>query len=146
MASVGNSMSRAVRVQVAVFNVGYRLLWICLMFSGALARAAGIQMALSIGRGHVDRARQTARVGASVLMVMGIQKIDISDFCGFGATISIPSDVQWFYACRILCWYTKVLWFKICFMYVIAKKNIYTQNFWNWIRPPSCPHTHPPKI
>ena len=61
MASVGNLMS--VRVQVAVFNVGYRLLWICLMFSGALSRAAGIQMALSIGRGRVDRARQTARVG-----------------------------------------------------------------------------------
>ena len=30
-------------VQVAVFNVGYRFLWICLMFSGAMARASGIR-------------------------------------------------------------------------------------------------------
>ena len=30
-------------VQVAVFNVAYRFLWICLMFSGAMARASGIR-------------------------------------------------------------------------------------------------------
>ena len=29
--------------QVAVFNVAYRFLWICLMFSGAMARSSGIR-------------------------------------------------------------------------------------------------------
>lgn len=64
---IGVIAARQGSLEVAVFNVGYRLLWICLMFSGALARAAGIQMALSIGRGHVDRARQTARRGLSLV-------------------------------------------------------------------------------
>ena len=48
--------------QLAVFNVAYRFLWICLMFSGALARASGIKMAVSIGKASVAEAQFTARV------------------------------------------------------------------------------------
>ena len=55
-------------VEVAVFNVGYRFLWICLMFSGALARAAGIQIAIAIGEKAVKQAQSIAKVWLGIFL------------------------------------------------------------------------------
>ena len=59
---IGVLAARQGALEVAVFNVGYRFLWICLMFSGALARAAGIQIAIFIGRSSVGAAQSIAKV------------------------------------------------------------------------------------
>jgi len=56
-------------LEVAVFNVAYRFLWICLMFSGALARAAGIKIAISIGNSSVAAAQSIARIGLALVTV-----------------------------------------------------------------------------
>lgn len=54
-------------VEVAVFNVAYRFLWICLMFSGAMARASGIRMAVSIGKAAIRDAQYTAKIGLALV-------------------------------------------------------------------------------
>ena len=59
---IGVIAARQGALEVAVFNVGYRFLWICLMFSGALARSAGIQIAIAIGNNSVAAAQSVARV------------------------------------------------------------------------------------
>ena len=59
---IGVLAARQGALEVAVFNVGYRFLWICLMFSGALARAAGIQIAIAIGNSSVAVAQGIAKV------------------------------------------------------------------------------------
>ena len=59
---IGVLAARQGALEVAVFNVGYRFLWICLMFSGALARAAGIQIAIAIGNSSVAAAQGIAKV------------------------------------------------------------------------------------
>ena len=62
---IGVIAARQGALEVAVFNVGYRFLWICLMFSGALARSAGIQIAIAIGNNSVAAAQSVARVGTT---------------------------------------------------------------------------------
>jgi len=57
-------------VEVAVFNVAYRFLWICLMFSGASARATGIRLAVAIGKGAVGGAQYIAKVGVGVVTLL----------------------------------------------------------------------------
>ena len=59
---IGVIAARQGALEVAVFNVGYRFLWICLMFSGAIARAACIQIAISIGENSVAAAQSIANV------------------------------------------------------------------------------------
>ena len=59
---IGVIAARQGALEVAVFNVGYRFLWICLMFPGALARAAGIQIAIAIGNSSVAAAQSIAKV------------------------------------------------------------------------------------
>jgi len=54
-------------LEVAVFNVAYRFLWICLMFSGAVARASGIRMAVSIGKAAIREAQYTAKIGLALV-------------------------------------------------------------------------------
>ena len=65
---IGVLAARQGTVEVAVFNVGYRFLWICLMFSGALARAAGIQIAIAIGEKAVEHAQSIAKVCLGIFL------------------------------------------------------------------------------
>ena len=65
---IGVLAARQGTVEVAVFNVGYRFLWICLMFSGALARAAGIQIAIAIGEKAVKQAQSIAKVWLGIFL------------------------------------------------------------------------------
>ena len=59
---IGVIASRQGSLEVAIFNVGYRYLWICLLFSGALARAAGIKIAVVIGERKISIAKYFAKV------------------------------------------------------------------------------------
>lgn len=48
--------------EVAVFNTSYRLMWMVLMFVGALSGAAGIKIALRLGNGDPIGAKQSGYV------------------------------------------------------------------------------------
>ena len=52
--------------EVGVFNASYRILWITLIFVGALSGASGIKIAQRLGSGNVVGARQAASVGISL--------------------------------------------------------------------------------
>lgn len=88
-----------------MFNVAYRFLWICLMFSGALARAAGIKIALAIGKGAVAEAKYTAAVGDVWCLpaLSWILQIGVSVVTGVLVLISLlvflrPSDLAGIFA------------------------------------------------
>ena len=59
---IGVIAARQGSLEVAIFNVGYRVLWICLLFSGALARAAGIKIAVAVGESAITTAKYIAKV------------------------------------------------------------------------------------
>ena len=52
--------------EVGVFSASYRILWITLIFVGALSDASGIKIAQRLGSGNVVGARQAAIVGISL--------------------------------------------------------------------------------
>ena len=62
MAVVGVLAARQGVLEVAVFTVGYRFLWLCLIVTSSVARAAGIQISISIGQGCVGAAIIQAKV------------------------------------------------------------------------------------
>lgn len=55
--------------EVGLFNASYRILWITLIFVGAVSAASGIKIGLKLGRGHSMAARQAALVGISLVIV-----------------------------------------------------------------------------
>ena len=59
---IGVIAARQGLLEVAIFNVGYRFLWICLLFSGAVARAAGIKIAVVVGERNIKTAKYFAKV------------------------------------------------------------------------------------
>ena len=59
---IGVIAARQGSLEVAIFNVGYRFLWICLLFSGALARVAGIKIAVAVGESAITTAKYIAKV------------------------------------------------------------------------------------
>jgi len=78
---IGVIAARQGELEVAVFNVGYRFLWICLMFSGALARAAGIQIAIAIGDGAVSSAKFIAKLGLALVCLVLLVMAALVCFC-----------------------------------------------------------------
>jgi len=55
--------------EVGIFNASYRILWITLIFVGAISSASGVKIGLELGRGHSLAARQAGFVGISLVMV-----------------------------------------------------------------------------
>eukprot|EP00985_Skeletonema_marinoi_P022900 scaffold14867_cov194-Skeletonema_marinoi.AAC.2 len=55
--------------EVGLFNASYRILWITLIFVGAISSASGVKIGLNLGRGHSLAARQAGFVGISLVMV-----------------------------------------------------------------------------
>jgi len=55
--------------EVGLFNASYRILWITLIFVGALSAASGIKIGLKLGRGDSSAARKAAFVGISLVLV-----------------------------------------------------------------------------
>ena len=64
---IGIIAARQGSLEVAIFNVGYRFLWICLLFSGALARAAGIKIAVAVGESAIATAKYISKVCINIL-------------------------------------------------------------------------------
>ena len=62
---IGVIAARQGSLEVAIFNVGYRFLWICLLFSGALARASGIKIAVAVGESNISTAKYLAKASFS---------------------------------------------------------------------------------
>lgn len=54
---------------LAVFNSSYRILWMCLIFIGALGGATGIKLGMALGAGNGARARMLARLGICCAVV-----------------------------------------------------------------------------
>ena len=67
---IGIIAARQGSLEVAIFNVGYRFLWICLLFSGALARAAGIKIAVAVGENAITTAKYISKVYVLILSMM----------------------------------------------------------------------------
>jgi MATE family multidrug resistance protein len=58
---------------LGVFNVSYRICWICLTFVGSLTSAVGIQLNLALGRGSSAAAKRQVSIGLSVCaLVLGV--------------------------------------------------------------------------
>lgn len=55
--------------EVGLFNASYRILWITLIFVGAISSASGVKIGLKLGSGHSAEARQAGFVGISLVMV-----------------------------------------------------------------------------
>eukprot|EP00584_Thalassiosira_punctigera_P002158 CAMPEP_0172531628 /NCGR_PEP_ID=MMETSP1067-20121228/4955_1 /TAXON_ID=265564 ORGANISM="Thalassiosira punctigera, Strain Tpunct2005C2" /NCGR_SAMPLE_ID=MMETSP1067 /ASSEMBLY_ACC=CAM_ASM_000444 /LENGTH=519 /DNA_ID=CAMNT_0013316025 /DNA_START=38 /DNA_END=1597 /DNA_ORIENTATION=+ len=66
MGAIGAIAATLGEREVGLFNASYRILWITLIFVGALSGAAGIKIALRLGNGDATAARQAAAVGVSL--------------------------------------------------------------------------------
>ena len=55
--------------EVGLFNASYRILWITLIFVGAISSASGVKIGLKLGQGHSLAAKQAGFVGISLVMV-----------------------------------------------------------------------------
>ncbi|KAL7478658.1 hypothetical protein ACHAW6_004409 [Cyclotella cf. meneghiniana] len=56
--------------EVGLFNASYRILWITLIFVGALSGASGIKVGLRLGNGNAMGARQAASVGLLLSLLL----------------------------------------------------------------------------
>lgn len=66
VAAIGAVAATLGEAELAVFNASYRVLWLALMFCGALAGALGILLARALGAGQPQRARFTTRCGVAL--------------------------------------------------------------------------------
>jgi MATE family multidrug resistance protein len=76
VAVVGAVAAKLGENEVAVFNTGYRVMWIVLILCNALASAAGIKTSIRLGKMDHQGAKQAAFVGiymsAMVLLLIGL--------------------------------------------------------------------------
>ena len=75
VAAIGSVAANLGEAEVAVFNTAYRIMWIALIFVGALSRAASVNMSIRLGKNDPFGARQAGYVGigmsAAALVVLG---------------------------------------------------------------------------
>mmetsp|Transcript_43080 Transcript_43080/g.99184 ORF Transcript_43080/g.99184 Transcript_43080/m.99184 type:complete len:501 (-) Transcript_43080:212-1714(-) len=65
---IGSIASNMGKVNLSIFNAGYRICWMCLTLVGALGAAVGIQVSTALGKGAVTSVRQTCFVGTAMAM------------------------------------------------------------------------------
>jgi Na+-driven multidrug efflux pump len=70
VAVIGGVAARLGESEVAVFNTAYRIMWIALIFVGALAGASAINMSIRLGNMDPFGARQVGYVGIALSLVM----------------------------------------------------------------------------
>jgi len=70
LAVVGVLAGRQSSLNLAVFNSSYRILWMCLIFSGAVASATCIQVGAALGGGRVADAQHSLHVGLVTCIVI----------------------------------------------------------------------------
>lgn len=67
MGAIGAIAATLGEREVGLFNASYRVLWITLIFVGALSQAAGIKIGRRLGTGDANGARQVAAVGVGLV-------------------------------------------------------------------------------
>jgi len=63
MGAIGAIVATLGESEVGLFNASYRILWITLIFVGAICGSASIKIGLNIGSGDATGAKQAAAVG-----------------------------------------------------------------------------------
>jgi MATE family multidrug resistance protein len=66
MGVVGWVAAKLGQVEVGIFTISYRIMWITLVMVGSLSSATSIKMGLLLGQGNWQRARQAGYVGIFV--------------------------------------------------------------------------------
>ena len=69
MGVIGAIAATIGETEVGIFNASYRILWISLIFVGSLSGAAGIKIAIHLGKGNALAARQAAAVGVGLALI-----------------------------------------------------------------------------
>ena len=72
MGVIGAIAARLGETEVGLFNASYRILWITLIFIGAIAGASGIKIALRLGKGKALKARPTSEIGICLLQTQQV--------------------------------------------------------------------------
>jgi multidrug resistance protein, MATE family len=70
VAVIGGVAAKLGEPEVAVFNTAYRIMWIALIFVGALAGASAINMSIRLGKKDPFGARQAGYVGIALAFIM----------------------------------------------------------------------------
>jgi MATE family multidrug resistance protein len=70
VAVIGTIAAKMGEMEVSVFNTAYRIMWIALIFVGALASASSINMSIRLGKMDPHGARQAGYVGIGMSFVM----------------------------------------------------------------------------
>jgi Na+-driven multidrug efflux pump len=70
VAVIGGVAAKLGDVEVAVFNTAYRIMWIALIFVGALAGASAINMSIRLGKMDPFGAKQSGCVGIGMAVVV----------------------------------------------------------------------------
>lgn len=86
VAAIGSVAATLGEAQVAVFHAAYRIMWIALIFVGALSRAAAINMSLRLGRNDPRGARRAGYVGVgmSAIALVGLGGLVLTRSRWFG--------------------------------------------------------------
>jgi MATE family multidrug resistance protein len=66
LSAVGLLAARQSPLNLAVFNSSYRILWLCQIFSGALASAICIQVGMALGGSRISDAKHPIKVGMTI--------------------------------------------------------------------------------
>lgn len=66
VAAIGAIAKTLGATQLGVFNVSYRICWMCLIFMGAIAGAVGTQLTIALGKGSVVDAKRSTSVGLTI--------------------------------------------------------------------------------
>jgi len=70
VAAIGAIAKVLGKTQLGVFNVSYRICWMCLIFMGAIAGAVGTQLTIALGKGSITDAKRSTTVGLSIALVV----------------------------------------------------------------------------
>ena len=90
--------------EVGLFNASYRILWITLVFIGALSGASGIKIGLRLGNGDAMGAKQASEVGIllSILVLIVLSNIVYFNTRAFGMVFTNDeSYLDLFEECRL---------------------------------------------
>jgi Na+-driven multidrug efflux pump len=70
VAAIGAICTDIGKIQLGVFNVSYRILWICLTFIGSLSSACGIKISQALGAGDSALAEKFVRLCLSMIALI----------------------------------------------------------------------------
>ena len=103
VAVIGTIAAAFGEAQVAVFNTAYRIMWIALIFSVAIAAATGIKMSIRLGKMDPNGARQAGHIsiGMAIVMLSGLGCLILRFNRLFGLIFTSDEEfLSLFFECR----------------------------------------------